>query len=263
MRSQRDAEVVGGLLLFFPTTSLLGALICLMDATMVFLLNMTYDVDVKLFSFHLVLMSLFLLAPNARPLFDLLVRHRVGSLRAEPAVGGSASAWRKLVIAQVVFAVYIFAIVGGSAVHDWNTYGGGAPRSPLFGIWNVDSMTVGGVNRAPMLSDTTRWRRAIFQRVDAATFQRMDDSFRYYRATIDSAAGSLTLSRLDSLTLSKIDSTAPKSVLTYHRVDREHLLIDGNMDNQDIHLALTARDPDSFLQRRRRFHWVSEYPFDR
>ena len=35
-------------------------------ATMqIFTLNMTYDVPVKLFSFHLILMSLFLLAPDA------------------------------------------------------------------------------------------------------------------------------------------------------------------------------------------------------
>jgi hypothetical protein len=257
------AEVVGGMLLFFPATSLVGTLICLMDAAMVFLLNMTYNVDVKLFSFHLVVMSLFLLAPNARPLFDLFIRHRVGSLRAEPAVGGSPSAWRKLVIAQAVFAVYILAVVAVSAVHDWNTYGGGAPRSPLFGIWNVDSMTVGGVTKVPMVSDSTRWRRVIFQSVDAATLQRMDDSFRHYRASIDSTAGSLTLTLLDSLTPSKVDSAAPKSVLTYRRVDLEHLLIDGTLDAQDVHLALTARKLDSFLQRRRRFHWVSEFQFDR
>lgn len=257
------AEVFGGLLVFFPATSIVGAFVCLMDATMVFLLNMTYDVNLKLFSFHLISISLFLLAPNARPLFDLVIRHRVGSLRAEPQVGGSASAWRRLVIAQAVLCVYTVAIFIQMEVGIWMRYGGGAPRSPLFGIWDVDSMTVGGMAKAPLLSDSTRWRRVIFQRRDAATFQRMDDSFRRYVAAIDGTAGSLTLSPVDTLTMETVDSTAPKTTLTYRRVDRTHLRIDGTMEAQDIHLALTFRDPDSFLERRRGFHWVSELPFNR
>src|SRR5262249_770946 len=60
------AEMVGGILLFFPRTAMLGALVCLADVIEVFALNMTYDVPVKLFSFHLILMSLVLLAPELR-----------------------------------------------------------------------------------------------------------------------------------------------------------------------------------------------------
>jgi hypothetical protein len=62
------AETLGGVLLGVPRTAMLGALICLADLIDVFLLNMTYDVPVKLFSFHLILMALFLLAPEFRGL---------------------------------------------------------------------------------------------------------------------------------------------------------------------------------------------------
>ena len=44
--------------------------------TQIFVLNMTYDVPVKLFSFHLMVMSLVLLAPDARRLFNFLVLKR-------------------------------------------------------------------------------------------------------------------------------------------------------------------------------------------
>src|SRR5581483_8626940 len=56
-------EILGGLLLFFPRTVTLGALVSLADMSYVVTLNMTYDVPVKLLSFHLILLSLFLLAP--------------------------------------------------------------------------------------------------------------------------------------------------------------------------------------------------------
>ncbi len=58
-------ELSAGLLLFIPQTHLLGALLALTASVEIFVLNMTYDVPVKLFSFHLVLMSSVLIAPHA------------------------------------------------------------------------------------------------------------------------------------------------------------------------------------------------------
>src|SRR5690242_7142314 len=48
-------EAVGGLLLIVPRTTTLGAAICLISMIQVFVLNMTYDVGVKILSFQLVL----------------------------------------------------------------------------------------------------------------------------------------------------------------------------------------------------------------
>jgi len=260
------AELLGGLLLFFPGTTVVGAFLCLMDATMVFLVNMTYDVNLKLFSFHLIAMSLLLLAPNAHPLFDIFIRHRPRALRPEPAVGGSPSAWRRIVIAQALFCAYTLAICVYGAIRIWKiSWLSGAPRVAVFGIWDVDSMAVGGATKPPLLSDSTRWRRVIFQG-PTATFQRMNDTFRQYGVTVDSMARTLTLSPVDTAQSNANlmgDTTEPKSALTYRRVDHEHLVIDGKMDGQDVHLALSFRDPDSFLQRSRGFHWISEVPFDR
>ena len=57
------AETLGGILLLTPRTTTLGALVCLADMIQVFMLNMTYDVPVKLFSFHLI--SVFSLPAGA------------------------------------------------------------------------------------------------------------------------------------------------------------------------------------------------------
>ena len=63
-----SAELLAGILLIFPRTATLGAVMALADMIQVFTLNMTYDVPVKLFSFHLIMYSLFLLAPEMRRL---------------------------------------------------------------------------------------------------------------------------------------------------------------------------------------------------
>ncbi|HKE85326.1 MAG TPA: hypothetical protein VKB50_16300 [Vicinamibacterales bacterium] len=249
-----SAELLGGFLLFVPRTALLGALICLMNSIAVFTLNMTYDVPVKLFSFHLILLSLFLLAPNVRPLVDLVLLHRSARASAEIAPGKTPQSQRRWRIAQVVFGVFVVlqAIAGG--VVNWTRFGGGAPKSPLFGIWDVAQMSIDGEVRPPLLTDRDRWRRVIFQAPTAVTFQRMDDSFERYGVTIDTSARTLA-----------VTSIGPKAVstLAFERPSPERLIVKGPLNGRTVHLELTLRDLNSFLLESRGFHLVQEVPFNR
>ncbi len=75
------AELFAGFLLIFPRTATLGALIAMADMMQVFVLNMTYDVPVKLLSFHLIVMSLLFLAPNILQLFNFFFQERTSGPR--------------------------------------------------------------------------------------------------------------------------------------------------------------------------------------
>ena len=77
-----SVEMLGGVLLFFPRTALLGALVSLVAMTQVCVLNFCYDVAVKLFSTHLLGMTVFLTAHDARRLASFLVWNQ----NAPPAV---------------------------------------------------------------------------------------------------------------------------------------------------------------------------------
>lgn len=70
------AEVLGGLLLFSRRTTLLGALVSAGVMVNVVMMNLCYDVPVKLFSSHLLLVALVLAAPDAKRLFRFLVLRR-------------------------------------------------------------------------------------------------------------------------------------------------------------------------------------------
>ena len=85
------AEVLGGMLLVVPRTTMLGALICLADMIQVFVLNMTYDFGLKLISFHLILMSLILLAPDFRRLANVVCAGPRGGPFLSPAAVPHAS----------------------------------------------------------------------------------------------------------------------------------------------------------------------------
>lgn len=158
------AETAGGLLLFIPRTTLLGALICAASVTNVFILNMPYDVNVKGFSLHLLLMSLFLLAPDARRLMNLLVLGR----GAQPAFrtslfnGGGANH-----VAQGVIVLIGVILLGGglnSAVRRYRTEVA-PPLPPLYGIWIVEEFSLDGQSRPPLATDNLRWRRVVFENI--------------------------------------------------------------------------------------------------
>jgi hypothetical protein len=77
------AEMLGGVLLLFRRTTLLGALLCAANLTMVVLLNVCFNVHVKLYSMHLLFTALVLAAPDLRRLADLLLFNRPVEPREE------------------------------------------------------------------------------------------------------------------------------------------------------------------------------------
>jgi uncharacterized membrane protein YphA (DoxX/SURF4 family) len=249
------AETLAGIFLIFPRTTTLGALIALCDMTHVFMLNMTYDVPVKLFSFNLVLMSIFLLAPECERLIDFFFRDRAAALSAHPELFRSRRANRIAFWLQVAFGLWMIASTLYGARASWHTYGGGRVKSPLYGIWNIEEMTIDGQIRSPLVTDYDRYRRAIFDFPERMSFQRMDDTFLSLGSTIDANG--------KTIALTKSTDKNWKSQFTFQRPANDTLILDGEMDNHKMHMQLHLVDRNKFLLINRGFHWVQEYPFNR
>jgi len=249
------AETLGGILLIFPRTAMLGALVSLADLTQVFMLNMTYDVPVKLFSFHLLLMALFLLAPEFERLADFFLRNRTARPSTHLELFQTRRANRIALAAQVILGIWLVGVNVYTGWDGWHTYGGGRTKSPLYGIWNVAELSIDGQVRSPLLGDYDRWQRVVFDFPERVTFQRMDESFAGYGAAIDSNA--------KTIALTKNSDKNWKGNLTFQRVAEDQLILDGNMDSHTIHMKLQLVDHKKFLLVSRGFHWIQEYPFNR
>jgi uncharacterized membrane protein YphA (DoxX/SURF4 family) len=247
------AEMLGGILLIFPRTAMLGAMVCLADMTQVFMLNMTYDVPVKLLSFHLILMSLFLLAPDLRRLANFLLLNRTAEPSSEPPLFSTAQGNRVALAAQVLFGIWLVSMNVYGSWSSWHRYSGGRPKSVLYGIWDVSQQTVDGQVRSPLLGDYGRWRRVIFDFRDYATFQHMDDSFAGYRASFKD----------NTLELTKVKEPKSTAHFMFQRPAGDFLVLDGEMDSHKIHMQLERFDEKKLLLVSRGFHWVQEYPFNR
>jgi hypothetical protein len=249
------AEMLGGILLLAPRTATLGALVCLADMIQVFMLNMTYDVPVKLFSFHLILFSLFLLAPDMRRLLNFFFTDRTVAPSRSTALFRTARANRIAVVLQVAFGLYLIGMGIYSGIGSWRQYGGGQPKSALYGIWNVDEMSVDGQLRSALLTDRERWRRVVFDFPAFTSFQRPDDTFTGYGSTI---------SEKDStLALTKGSDKNWKASFTYARPAPDQLLLNGSMDGHQVQMKLKLVDRNKFNIVNRGFHWINEYPFQR
>jgi uncharacterized membrane protein YphA (DoxX/SURF4 family) len=243
------AEMLGGVLLLLPRTTTLGALICLADMSQVFVLNMTYDIGLKQISFHLILLSIFLLAPEFNRLgrFFFFPERSVEPDRQPPLF--KSSRWNHIALAlQIALGIYLIGVQAYANWTYWYAEGDKSPRSPLFGIWKVDELSIDGEVRPPFAADyDRRWRRVIFDTPDKVAFQRIDDTFARYGATIDIYANTIAL-------------TKPKSRwnanFSYQRPSPDHLILDGEMDGHKIHLQLELVDFDTFRLLNSGFRWI-------
>ena len=250
-----SAETLGGILLIIPRTATLGALVCLADLTQVFALNMTYDVPVKLFSFHLILFSVFLLAPEGRRLFDFFLSDRAAKPPSQPPLCRTARANRIAVGLQVVFGLYLAGMNVYGSVQSWHEYGGGRQKPSLYGIWNVDELSIDGQVRSPLLTDYDRWRRVIFDFPMYTQFERMDETFAGFGSSISD--------KDKTLTLTKGDDKKWKAVFAFNRPAPDELVLDGAMDGHKTHMQLKLLDRSKLTLVGRGFHWINEYPYQR
>jgi hypothetical protein len=132
-------EVTAGLLLVVPRLRALGAIAAAVALTNIFALNVFYDVPVKLFSFHLLLLALLVLAPEFSRLANLLVFERAPGPPAPSALFGSAALNRAIVgaswVAIAAFATFTFVSVLTGYRKELAKVD---PSAPFYGAWTVD-----------------------------------------------------------------------------------------------------------------------------
>jgi uncharacterized membrane protein YphA (DoxX/SURF4 family) len=256
-------ELVGGTLLFVPQLATLGAMVTFATTVHIFTLNMTYDVPVKLFSFHLILMSLVLMAPEARRLASVIVFNRTALPSTQPPLFRRRAAVRIVLAVQLVYGGYLLWNNYAGARQSWATRGSSAPKSPLYGIWNIEKMTIDGHERSPLVTDYGRWRRVLFPAPTVITFQRMDDTFVGYPAKIDMAAKTIAVTAVPNVPNAAAATNGPTATFTFQQPDAEHLILEGTLDGRKLRMETRLFDRNNFLLVTRGFNWIQERPFNR
>jgi uncharacterized membrane protein YphA (DoxX/SURF4 family) len=243
------AEMLGGLLLIVPRFTTLGALVTFAVMSNVLMLNFCYDVPRKIYSTHLVFMSLFLLLPDLRRLLDFFILDRkTEPLPAVPLLKDTQlDRW----------ALFLqFAIGTGALVFCLNQAHANAIKNETYvpsairGIWSVSEFRVDGVLEPPLLTNSDRWQRVILDTPDIFYVQGMDSGMGNFVLRLDSARKTFTL-------------TTPadpnwKATFTYEDPAPDRMALGGDFNGHHLDASLSRMDMSQFLLLNRGFHIINQ-----
>jgi hypothetical protein len=251
-------EALAAAFLIYRKTRTLGAILSFGVMLNVFLMNMSYDIPVKIFSLQLVLLSLFLITLDYKRLVGFFILNQsVAPQKCHPPF---KIKWANTVtqVVKVVAALGGIGFMTYQNLESQELYGDAAPRPPMYGIYEVENFIRNNDTIAPMLTDTTRWRYMVLERESANIFKMKTsayDDLDYYIFKTD------TLKREISL-LNYEDSTQVGK-LRYRKLGKNGYNFEGIFNNDSLKLTTTRTDEKDFLLMNRGFHWVSEYPYNR
>jgi hypothetical protein len=271
--------MLAGLLLCTRRTTLLGALVTFGVMLNVAALNFCYDVPVKLFSCHLLLMSLFLMAPDLPWMVRVFLLGRSGVPR------GYTPLVRRPWLERTLFVVrpiVVFTFLGVTLYDNYQKskrFGDQAPEPPLFGLWEVEEFILDGKVRPPLMTDAGRWQRMTFNK--AFSFRKSKPSKP--RIGITNMPGKYVLSgaievdeEKQTITLNSPGAspggttTSTVHVLKYREVEPEVIELegevaffaDGKLGPKQVKARLRHYGKEKFLLSNRGFHWINEMPYN-
>lgn len=255
-------ETTAGLLLLYRRTVTAGIFVATGAFANVVMINMSYDVPVKLFAAHLLFASLFMLALDAPRLINLLVLNR-----ATPPTSAYEPNWampwqRWAAVAVKVFLVYQILVV--QVMNGWTRYQqvNAPPQKGAFatGIYDVRRFVRNKSEVPATLGDTLRWKDVIFDVNSVGSVNVTDTAFSqryhrgYFRFKADTAAKTMQLTAVTTIP----GDNHKLMTMRYEIVDSVTVRLHTQIRGDSIHVDL-VRMPRHFQLTERQFHWVSEY----
>jgi uncharacterized membrane protein YphA (DoxX/SURF4 family) len=252
-------EVLGGVLLFFRRTTTLGALVVVAVMTNVVMLNLCYDVPVKQYSIHLLLMAAFLLVPDLRRLANVLVLNRpTAPANLAPPWTARWARISALALSVLFLGFLLFTNIQENLAYS-SQLGPGADRPPLYGTFEVEEFVRNGQTMPPLLTDASRWRRLTVSYATVLSVRWMDGSLHRFRTQYAPAKHSVAFSLWEP-TKGQPDK---QGAFVYAMPDKDHLVLQGTLLEDALAIKLRRIDSSQSLLVSRGFRWVSEFPFNR
>lgn len=266
-------EVMGGLLLFFRQTRTLGAAVAFGVMLHVVMLNLSYDVPVKLFSSHLCAMAAVLVWTDRQRLTALFVSNKPTQPSRIAPWFTSRAAHLATQTALLLFVGWIAFFNLVSTVATYSMFKIVPEQQPLYGIYEVASFVQDGAERPPLLTDTARWRGVIFEQTlpmkygeievpGSIAVWQMDGRFTYH--VIDLKADTRTLSFPPAPAMKSTEPSAAQpamsDALAYEQPSDNELILRGRWQGHDVEIRLARRDLKEMELLGRGFHWINEWP---
>ena len=251
-------EMLGGLLLLVPAFTALGALVTLGVMSNVLMLNFCYDVPRKIYCLHLMAFCIFLLAPDMRRIAEFFLGNRTARLTPTVLLFKDKLLNRGVVALQLIIGIAALVVCCHSAAVD-QAKNEMHIAAPLRGIWTVDDFTMDNLARLPLVTDTERWQRVIFDEPQIVIVQSMDGTQKKYFLQLDQQKRTMTL-------WDPAGDLHWNARFTYDVSQPNVMLLEGRTGQHKLSAKLERMDmsdPVKFLLLNRGVHWVTDYPHNR
>ena len=244
------AEILAGALLFFRRTTLLGALISVMIMVNILVLNLSYDVPVKLFSAHLLIVALVIASPQLKRLAYFFVLNKavppenIKPVFAKPKARLFYTIGKAIIILAIVGPMIVFGMQREDAMV--------ALFYENFDAYEIVEHKTNGVV-IPENDKTRRWKKLYVMPKGQCSVQYMDGGTVRWHFAADTVARTMNLCSLDSGNVYRFQYAVTKDNL---------FVLKGKLNEDSIQIAM-RKDSNEFLLINRGFHWINEYPYNR
>ncbi len=245
-------EVLGGMLLVWRRTTTLGALICAGAMANIVALNFGYDIGVKLFSTHLLLVALLLASQDARRLIDVLLLGRAAPARDVPPLLTSPRGRKLRLIGKGFFITLLLGGLTTEMLVLGQQYSDSAPTPPLYGLYEVSEHERKG-DSSSATSERSRWRLVAIGRYGQLVVHPLFGQSVIYRVQVDGEAGTIALT-------SEAESN---DTLQFQEPEPGVVVLEGSIDGVEHRATLRRVDEQEYLLVKWGFRWIQERPFNR
>lgn len=250
-------EVMVGVLLLYRRTVTLGVILGTAVFTNVMLLNLAYDIPVKIFSIHIVLMCLFLLANEYKRIVCFFVLNKPANICTIYHFNFPKK-WMRIT-RTVLKTIFILVAVGWVFYesYDWyrQTNNNEEPKPLKRGVYDVAVFAVNRDTLPPLLTDTVRWQDLIMDNARMGTIKTSDTAFRrhiyrraYFSFASDPAKQTISFKNFTGDTIVSF---------RYEIADSNTLRLWGRKNSDSLYLVL-KRSNRHFQLAEKQFHWLSE-----
>ncbi|MEM7087076.1 MAG: DoxX family protein [Bacteroidota bacterium] len=249
------SEVLGGILLLWRRTTTLGALVTVGVMFNVFMMNMSYDIPVKLYSGHLTLMGMFLLVLDGKRILNFLVFNKaVVAKKITPHF--KKKAWRITgIVLKYAFVVYLLYSNVSRSYESQRKWGKKAPKPALYGIYEVEEFVWNSDTLPALKTDSIRWDRLVVDKY-STSIHYMNGQKGYYKNETD------TLEQ--KLYLSSFRDDSSKNFHDFQFTSNDSLFyLNGCKGLDSMRVKFKIKKREDFLLLNRGFHWVNDFPFNR
>lgn len=244
-------EVLAGVLLIPRRTVTIGALIAVGVMTQVFIMNLSFDIPVKLFSFHLLLMgSILFLANSKRFVNSILLGKGVEKELQYPVLKND----EKQIINVVKISLFsILILFIGFAQIARVKEKMKALNTPFAGVWEVTSFKKNGNKNTKDYIHKKDWKYIIIDTEKSLSIQQFDDSILRFYIAID------TIDNKISFKQKKEDN---ENWFNYEKIEKK-LYLKGILNDDTLQIKLNQKTKNDFLLTNRSFNWINEKPFNK